>query len=502
MNNLSIDKSKKLRGCLFLNRSYVRWQHALALDLKERYGVDEWCAYGYGKLASEINDIQKDIHYSQLLIDDFLAVEAKNEIVDQDFLNQKEKEYGHPYWWQEFTADRFISINWPRQFYPVFSPTLNHYEILQHFQLRIKKIEAMLDEVKPDFVMFADAGALGVNLLYYIAKKRGIKTVVLTFTRFAGLSGFTDNLFGTFNNVEKIFENIKNGSHRSFKREEAIEFIKKFREKPSKPDYISSGFWNKSKQNPIKQVVLFTKNFVRKCIDMFDTSFPNVYNYSPIDFVRHHLIFWWNSFWKTKFDQPNYEEKYVFLALNSEPEISLLMQAPSFVDQSWFIRRIAESLPLTYKLYVKDHPSMVGYRNPNFYKEVRKFPNVVILEPSVDSIPLIKSAKLVMTITGSVGFEAILLKKPVMIFGSVNYEVLSFIKKCITPDLFSNVVKDALENYKHNEEELIDFVSALLEDSFKNDLTQLISEQDMEKVKKNPDISLIADQLIKYLQSY
>ena len=95
---------KKLKGCIFLNRSYVRWQHALALDLKERYGVDEWCAYGYGKGAYEINKTQKDINYEHLLIDEFLFIEAKNEVVDEEYLNQKEKEYGHPYWWQEFTT--------------------------------------------------------------------------------------------------------------------------------------------------------------------------------------------------------------------------------------------------------------------------------------------------------------------------------------------------------------------------------------------------------------
>ena len=139
MNELK-DK-KNLKGCIFLNRSYVRWQHALVLDLKERYGVNKWCAYGYGKMAYEINKIQKDVNYEPLLIDDFLFIEAKDEVVDEEYLNQKEKEYCHPYWWQEFINDRFTSINWPRQFYPKFNPTLNHYQIKQQFQLRIKKIE-------------------------------------------------------------------------------------------------------------------------------------------------------------------------------------------------------------------------------------------------------------------------------------------------------------------------------------------------------------------------
>ncbi len=492
---------KKLTGCIFLNRSYVHWQHALVLDLQKRYGVDKWCGYGYGRAAYEINDHQKDINYEPLLIDDFLSLEAKDEVVDLEYLKAKEKEYGHPNLWQEFINDRFTSINWPRQFYPRFNPTLNHYEILQQFQLRIKKIEEMLDQTKPDFVLFADAGAMGVNLLYYIAKKKGIPALVLTFTRFSGLSGFTDNLFGTFNRMENIFRKIQSKEYKNPKREKAIAWIEKFRSKPTKPDYISSEFWNKSKQSLVRQLVLFGKNFIRKCIDYFDKSFPAVYNYSPLDFVRHHLLFWFNTYRhkRIKFDKPDYNEPYVFLALNSEPEISLLMQAPFFSDQAWVIRTIAESLPLNLKLYVKDHPSMLGYRDPKFYKEIRKFPNIKLIDIKTDSIPLIKNARLVTTITGSVGFEAILFRKPVIVFGSVNYEILSFVRKCKTPEELPNMVQEILENYKYNEEELVDFVSALLEDSFQVDLTNLISERDPEKLKQNPDIQLISDAAMKYL---
>jgi hypothetical protein len=495
--------TKKItRGCIFLNRSYVRWQHALVLDLKNRYGVDKWCGYGYGQAAAEINQTQKEINYEPLLIDDYLFIEAQDEIVDEEFLNTKEKEYGHPYWWQEFINDRFTSINWPRQFYPVFNPTLTHYEIKQQFQYRIKKIEEMFDKAKPDFVLFADAGALGVNLLYYIAKKRGIPTIVLTFTRFSGLSGFTDNLFGTFNKMEEIFHEIESGMHDSPKKLEAIEFIEQFRNKPVRPEYISSEFWNKSKQSLIKQFVLFSKNLVRKCIDMFDRSFPKVYNYSPIDFIRHNFLFWLNSHRVPRFDIPDYNEDYAFYALTCEPELSLLMQAPYFSDQAWVAQAIARSLPLNFKLYIKEHPSMVGYRNPKFYKEIRKFPNVRLIDTRMDAMPIVKNAKLVFTITGTVGLEATFYKKPVVTFGLVNYNVMPQIYKCRTPDELPIMVKRALESHKHSEEELADFMSALFEDSFKVDLTKLISETDLQKVKQNPDISILSDQTMKYLANY
>ena len=493
---------KKLKGCIFLNRSYVRWQHALALDLKERYGVDEWCAYGYGKGAYEINKTQKDINYEHLLIDEFLFIEAKNEVVDEEYLNQKEKEYGHPYWWQEFTSDRQTSVNWPRQFYNDFNPILNHYQIKQQFQIRIREIEKMLDEEKPDFIFLCDAGAMGVNIPYHMAKKKGIPTLVLSISRFSDLSGFSDNLFGIFSNVEKIFEDIRSGRHISSKKKEAIEFIEKFRNKPTKPDYVLSDVWNKSKQSGMKKFILFSKNLVRKCLDSFDNSFPKVYGYSPLDFVKHNLLFWFNSHRIPKFDAPDYKEDYTFFALTSEPEATLLMQAPYFADQVWVAKMIAQSLPLTMKLYVKDHPQMPGYRSSKFYKEIRKFPNIKLIDTKVDSMELIKNAKLVVTITGTVGFESLFFKKPVITFGSVTYNIMPMVNKCRTPENLPGIVKNALENHNPDDTELVDFVSALFEDSFKIDITKLIFEHDVEKIKQNPDIKIIADNLVKYLKNH
>lgn len=492
-----------MTGCIFLNRAYVRWQHALVLDLKERYGVDKWCALGYGRGPSEINKIQKDINYSPLLINDILGVEAEKEIVDEEYLNQKEKEYGHPYLWQEFINDRHISIDWPRQFYPELNPNKNYYQIKQQFQIRIREIEKMLNEVKPDFILLVDAGAMAVNLLYHIAKKKNIPTLVLGINRPFGLAGITDNLFGTFNVVDKIFDGIKSGKHTSPKKEEAIELVKRFREKPIKPYYIlPSVSWNNFGQSALKKLILFAKNFIRKYIDSFDKSFPNIYNASPFDFLRNNYILWRNTSKKIKFDLPDFKENYVFFPLHQEPELNLLMFAPYFADQGWTVRTIAQSIPLTYKLYVKDHPLMAGYRNPKFYEWLKKFPNIKVIDPKVDSIELIKHAKLITTISGTVGFEASFLKKPVITFGSIYYNSLSFVKKSKFLDDLPMLVKDTLENYRYDEEELINYTAALLEDSFKLDFTKLLNERDFETIKKKSDLMTISDSIMKFLKNY
>lgn len=492
-----------MTGCIFLNRSYVKWQHALVLDLKKRYGVDKWCALGYGKGPYEINKTQNDINYEPLLINDILGVEAEKEVVDEKYLNQKEKEYGHPYFWQEFINDRHIAIDWPRQFYPELNPNRNYYQIKQQFQIRIREIEKMLDEAKPDFVLFVDAGAMAINLLYHIAKKKNIPTLILGINRPFGMAGVSGNLFGTFDVVDKIFREIRSGKHQSPEKGKAVELIKKFREKPIKPYYIlPSESWNNFGQGTIKKLILFAKNFIRKFIDSFDKSFSDIYGSGPFDFARNNFILWRNSLSKFKFDKPDYSENFVFFPLHQEPELNLLMFAPYFADQGWTARTIAQSIPLTYKLYVKDHPLMFGYRNPKFYEWLKKFPNVQVIDPKFDSMELIKNCKLVTTISGTAGWEASFLKKPVITFGSIYYNSLSFIKKCKILDELPMLVKDALENYSHNEDELVDFTSALLEDSYNIDFTKLLNEKDVNILMTNPDLIKISDSIMKYIKNY
>ncbi|TSC91529.1 MAG: hypothetical protein CEN90_327 [Parcubacteria group bacterium Licking1014_17] len=491
-----------MRGCIFFNRSYIRWQHAMVLDLRSRFGVSNWCGYLYGKKALDFINDQEDIKYDQIIVDDFLAIEAKDEVVDKDYLASSEKKYGHPYFWQEFYSDRHMSINWPRQFYPKFSPIFNHYQIKQQLQIRIKKIEKMLMECKPDFVIFTDAGAMGVNLLYHVARGLGIKTLVLGVTRPSDKAGITESLFGVFTGTDRLFKKIRAGEHSSPFRNEAIAWINNFRNKPTKPYYVRpSEVWNTLSQGRWRKFSLFMKNFINKTFGWFDNSFPKVFSYSPIDFLRHNFLLWTSKYRLPKFDAPDYNENYVFFPLQFEPELTLLMYAPYFMDQLWMSMAIAQSLPINFKLYVKEHPTMTGYRDPNFYRQLKKIPNVRLIKTETDSIEIIKNAKLTTIITGTPGWESVLLKKPVITFGSIYYNSLSMVKNCQNISELPLLIKQLLENHVHKEDELIDFASALMEDSFSINFTEMQAERDMAKLLNNRDIRLISDRIIKHIKS-
>ena len=101
-----------------------------------------------------------------------------------------------------------------------------------------------------------------------------------------------------------------------------------------------------------------------------------------------------------------------------------------FINELSLIEAISKSLPVSWKLYVKEHPNMVGHRSFDFYKNAIKFHNVklVNLDTYIDSKPWIEKSMGIVTITGSTAFEAAMLNKPAIVFGNVCFNVLSNIK--------------------------------------------------------------------------
>ena len=122
-------------------------------------------------------------------------------------------------------------------------------------------------------------------------------------------------------------------------------------------------------------------------------------------------------------------EPYVYFPLHLQPEASLLAAAPVFQNQLAVVQALSASLPAGFLLVVKDHPRMAGYRSASFYKQIKRLPNVVLLADSVSSQKLIDAAVLIATIRGTVGFQAALQEKPVLLFGRVWYDCIDAIVK-------------------------------------------------------------------------
>ena len=124
-------------------------------------------------------------------------------------------------------------------------------------------------------------------------------------------------------------------------------------------------------------------------------------------------------------------EKFVYFPLSVEPERTLSISAPFYMNQLEIIRNVARSIPADYKLYVKEHMAMRyrHWRPISYYQTIMDLPNVTLIHPSLSNEELIKNCSIVFTVTGTAGLEAAYYGKPSIIFGHTSYDSLPSVHK-------------------------------------------------------------------------
>ena len=495
-----------MKGCFLLQRQFAYIGHCLALLLKEKYGFKEFCGYVYVRQSYEFLKSQKDVEYSSLLLDEEIHKLYKNEALNLSFLKKIEEEYGMPNLWHYLAMDRIIMFNQLVREYPYNAPIYTHEEMLRILQVKAREIISFLDKEKPDFIFFSVVGAIGGLLLHEIAKKRGIKTLHLIHI---GIR----NKFTIINSYyqESGVKNLLTAYPNKISDRDAAEvkkFLKKFRNRPFTYDKDSSP--QKQPLTRFKQFKFLLPRGAWKSLTFIITAlheyFTKTYRYD-YSYIQPQNYLWDRIKRKTRnligaddlYDDPYPSRPFAFFPLHMEPEVATLLRAPFYTDQIHVIKQAARSLPVGYYLYVKDHPRMVVYRPRSYYKELKKIPNVKLLKPSIPIYEILRRAQLIITITGTAGWEGTLLKKPVITFGDAFYNPLSFIKRCRSYEDLPLLVKQQLNDFKYNEAELIKFIAVLFTESVDVDLDYLW-EHETDLKKKKAGLEPLARLLAKRLK--
>lgn len=105
--------------------------------------------------------------------------------------------------------------------------------------------------------------------------------------------------------------------------------------------------------------------------------------------------------------------------LHYEPEYVVDGPAFWYRNQLAMIENVAASLPADKILAVKEHPSMIGKRDSEFYRRINSIPNVQLVPTEHSSHDLISKSVLVFSLAGTVALEAIYLGTPAIIFANM-----------------------------------------------------------------------------------
>lgn len=123
--------------------------------------------------------------------------------------------------------------------------------------------------------------------------------------------------------------------------------------------------------------------------------------------------------------QVDLEKPFIYFALHYQPEASTSAQGGFFANQMNAIEAMREILPAGWWIYVKENPKQrYMFRDLPFYLRARQWPDVRFIDDSAQSEDMIKISRIVATVTGTVGYEALLLGKPCVYFGEAWYEGL------------------------------------------------------------------------------
>lgn len=482
----------------------------------------EWLHFGIVKYIHDFFDCEifaiididnnsKNFYNNQKLVPfskfwfyrDYLSKKSQNP--DENFLASIEQKYDIRLWEIAFSERFFSKYN---KYY-----TFSDDEIKSILEKESKLFDQILEDIQPDFLITKLTDSHQSELLFQMCKSKNIKTLMMASTRL-------HNRYTIFDEYDKFppsNSNVQNSSPRT------IEDLKKVVDKHSKSKLLKPKY---GKTMPISFRIKKYYKYLRS-LDDNSTDYYAHFGKNKLSVISQ------ATFLKKKKRRKFIEEKlskstdfkknYVYFPLHVEPERQLLMVAPYFENQIEIIRNIAKSLPIDYRLVVKEHWMMEprGWREISFYEEIMNIPNVELLHPSVDGEFLIKNCSIVATISGSSGFEALFHNKPVITFADNSYASISSVFRIKQiedlPKILSSIT-DISVDYS----ELDMYLNLVEKNSFKINLSQLgidfkehfslklntikseIDPQEMNSFLENhkSEFTLIANEHIKKMKSY
>lgn len=185
-------------------------------------------------------------------------------------------------------------------------------------------------------------------------------------------------------------------------------------------------------------------------------------------------------------------EKYFYFPLHFPEDSQLIVRGKPFMSQEFIVEVVSRYIPYPYKLVVKEHPHSRGFYNMKMLKRIHDLHNVILLPPLTNSHLIIPKADAVVVINSTVGFEALLYKKPVISLEDSFYRGLGLTLNVNHLDDLEFIVPKAL-NWKITDEMLNEFLLSLYNSSYGINSVEMFKSGDI-------DVGAFTKILIEYAE--
>lgn len=187
-------------------------------------------------------------------------------------------------------------------------------------------------------------------------------------------------------------------------------------------------------------------------------------------------------------------ENFVYFAMHLIPESSTLTLSPT-LDEMECIYQLSKLLPVDWKLVVKMNPNMLaGFdTHPNeYYQRINKLPNVIFINPLYQSSAIVKQAKAVASLTGTVLLESAIIGKPAFRWGMTEFADVNGIYE-FNRSLFElDLSRSVNSNVKY-------YIQACFNVGLHLDYNYLVNTQDIKSSIYEKQVELIENKLHQLL---
>ncbi|CAL2060684.1 hypothetical protein [Tenacibaculum sp. 190524A05c] len=370
---------------------------------------------------------------------------------DRERLKEIENKYCDKLTWGELlmSSQIFTTPYHYRFYFKDLTDSEKNYWVLLLFDY----FENLLSISKPDYIFDFDNSEIGRTVLWMVAEAMGIPYITIEHTRYKGVLIPNFNL-GRW--VDDYFIEYFNNIKEELYLKEVVNFRES--EKIINEDYKNNKTTKKKNNSlffDLKRLYFYEKTVISKSLRKrkllgrkFVFPFLATFKESFIFFIQmvfreRYLLSNRNPYFK----DPVENENYIYFPLHLIPESSTLIKAPFYPNEEEVISRIAKSLPLGWKLYIKEHGAMIGERPLSFYKKVSRLSNVkfIKLDAYNDPKTWILKSKGVITITGTSSFEAAMLGKSSVVLGSVPFKMIKGVNSCADLNNLSEIIRNKFE---------------------------------------------------------
>jgi hypothetical protein len=327
---------------------------------------------------------------------------------------------------------------------------------LLHLNSMRDAIVEMYETEKPDVVFSETIDSFVMDLMFFECKKRNIPFIGLVSVFINGYVRISAR--GEFNYVrEPLYSEVSN-------------VLNMLESQHYLPSFVNSS--NKGLNYSI------LKRWLRNAIKIPYFALKRLYSgekynyhYWQALYVSNDWLHLWPRFkiedvnWKQKLKEISDKRPVIYIPLQMIPEatVDYWCQSLDVIDYNSALILLVKKFNKDFRFLIKEHPNVIGYRNPELYEKLRKFENVIFCPTEFNSNNLVEYYDAVMVWTGTVGFECALRSKPVLALAEPYYkfgnnfklitfetdaqDILKFINtfdKNVTPEEKHSMVKHVL----------------------------------------------------------